>query len=208
MGNDKNWTPKKCGYVSGCKPSHLGPVFNFACSGGTRTRKVVKTRTKLFSTVLMRNDKNCTPKSVGMFRMQNRVFQAQFSTFPAAVVPGPGKLVKIQPKYFSTVLTENDMNCTTNYVGMFRVQNWVIRAQFSTLPYLVGLGPEKVVKIRTNQFSATLTANDKNCTLNCMSMFRLQNRVIRARLSTLSSLGLLWWYPGPEKSSKLDWNIV
>jgi len=37
MGDDKNCTQKKCSYVSGPKPSHLGPVFNFFCSGDART---------------------------------------------------------------------------------------------------------------------------------------------------------------------------
>jgi len=97
-------------------------VFNISCSGGARTQNVAKNRAKHFSTVLRRNDKNSTPKSVGMFRVQNRVLRAQFSTLPAAVVPGLGKVVKIRLKQFSTVLTENDMNITTNYVGMFRVQ--------------------------------------------------------------------------------------
>jgi len=100
----------------------MGPVFNFSCSGGDRTGKVVKTWLKHFLIVLMRNDKNCTPKSVGMFPERNRVFWAQFSTLQAVVVPGPGKVVKTRLKQFSTVLTENDMNITTNYVGMFRVQ--------------------------------------------------------------------------------------
>jgi len=56
-----------------------------------------------------------------MFHVQNPVFRARFSTLPATVVPGHGKVVKIRPKHFSTVLIKNDMNCTTNYVGMFRV---------------------------------------------------------------------------------------
>jgi len=76
------------------------------------------------------------------------------------------------------------MNCTKNYVGMFRVQNWVIQDRFSTLPALVGLAPENVVKIRPKQFSATLATNDKNCTPNNVGMFWAQNRVIWARLST------------------------
>jgi len=98
-----------------------GLCFNFYCSSGPRTQKVVKTRPKHFSTVLTRNDKNCTPKSVGMFWVQNRVFRAQFSTFPATVVPGPAKVAKIRPKHFSTLLIENDIHYTTNYVGMFLV---------------------------------------------------------------------------------------
>jgi len=45
-------------------------------------------------------------KSVGMFRVQNRVIRTQFSTFPAPVVPRPGKIVvKTWPNYFSTLLT-------------------------------------------------------------------------------------------------------
>ena len=122
IGNNKNLTQKKCRYVSGAKPSHLRPVFNFSSSSSARTWKVVKTRPKHFSTVLTRNDKNCTSKSVSMFRVRNRVFRARFLTLPTVVVPGPEKGVKIRPKYFSPVLTKNDMNITTNYVGMFRVQ--------------------------------------------------------------------------------------
>jgi len=182
MGNDKNCTPKNCLYVSGAKPSHLRPVFNFSCSGGAWTRKVVKTWPKHFSTLLTRNEKNCTPKSFGMIRVQNRVFRARFSTSPAAVVPAPRKVVKIWLKHFSTVLTENDMNITTNYVGMFLVANWAIRARFSTLPALVRLGPDRVVKTWPKQLLATLTTNDRNCSPNNVSMFRVQNRVIQARL--------------------------
>jgi len=87
-----------------------------------------------------------------MFRVQNRVIRTRFSTLPAPVVPGPGKVVKIRPKHFSTILTENNKNCATNYVVMFRVQNWVILAWFSALPALVVLGLVKVVKIDENSF--------------------------------------------------------
>ena len=102
MDNDKNCTPKSV-YVSGTNPSHLGYVFNFSCSDSIRTWKVVKTRPKHFSTVLTRNNKNCTRKIVSMFRVQNWVFWASFSTLPALVVPEPGKVVKIRPKQFSTI---------------------------------------------------------------------------------------------------------
>jgi len=98
-----------------------------------------------------------------MFRMQNRVSRARFSTFPTVVVPGPGKVVKIPSKHFSTVLSENDMNCTTNY--------WVCFGCKLSHPGPVfhftsssGLGPEKVVKTQPKQFSATVMTNDKNCT--------------------------------------------
>jgi len=71
---------------------------------------------------MTRNNKDCTPKSVGMFRVRNRVFQTRFSALPAGVVPGLRKVVKIGPKHFSTGLTENDMNITTNYMSIFGVQ--------------------------------------------------------------------------------------
>jgi len=107
----------------------------------------------------------------------------------APVVPVPGKVVKIRPKLFSTVLTGNDKNNTTNCVGMFRVHNRVILARFSTLPAPMVLGPEKVVKIRPKHFSVVLKANDKKCTSNCVLV---QNQVIRPRSSTLPTSGLLW----------------
>ena len=136
-----------------------------------------------------------------MFWVQNRVFRAWFSTLPTTVVPGPGKVVKIRSKHFSIVLTENDMNCTTNYVGMFRVQNWVIWARFSTLAALVRLGhknvvktrpkqfstlpaavkprPRKVVKIRPKFFSTVLSKKHMNCTTNYVGMFRVQTESSR-----------------------------
>jgi len=51
-------------------------------------------------------------------------------------VSGPGKVIKIWLKHFSAVLTGVDKNCTPNTVGMFQMQNGVIRARFSTLPTL------------------------------------------------------------------------
>jgi len=44
-------------------------------------RKVVKIRPKHFFVVLIENDKNCTPKSVGMFRALNRVIWPRFQLF-------------------------------------------------------------------------------------------------------------------------------
>jgi len=64
----------------------------------------------------------------------------------------PGKVVKIQLKRFSTVLTGNDKNCTLNRVGMFRVQNQLIRSRFFTLPALVVLGSEKSSKFDQHIF--------------------------------------------------------
>jgi len=158
--------------------------------------------------VLMGNDNNCTRKSVGMFRALNHFAPGPIFNFACSCVPGLGKVVKIRSKHFSTILTKNNNNCTTNYIGMFRVQNWVVRVWISTLPAPVGLVPEKVVKIRCKQFSATLTTNYKNCTPNSVGMLPVQNWVIRAQLLTEPAPGLLWSYTGMEKSSILDRNIL
>jgi len=119
----------------------------------------------------------------------------------------PGKVFKIQSKYFSTVLMIHDKNCIIKSVGMFRVQNRVIRAWFSTSPAPVVCGPEKVIKSRPKHFSSILTGNDKNCTPNSVTVFRVQNRVIRTKFSTLLAKGLLRWCPASERSSKFYWNI-
>jgi len=50
------------------------------------------------------------------------------------VVSGPEKVIKTRLKHFSVVLMENGKNCTLIIVGMFQVQNGVIRARFSTSP--------------------------------------------------------------------------
>jgi len=102
--------PKHCRYVSGSKRNHSGPVFNFV----------------YFGLIL--------------------------------VVSKPGKVVKIQSKLVSTELTENDKNCTLNIVGMFWVQNGVIRARFSTFlaPSLFRLfsDPKKSSKFDCNFFQS------------------------------------------------------
>jgi len=51
-------------------------------------------------------------------------------------------------------------------------------ASFLTCPALMVLGPEKNVKIRLNYFSTLLTGNDRDCTTNCVGMFRVPNVVI------------------------------
>ena len=114
---------EKFEYISAAKPSHLGPSFNFACPGGSRAWKSRQIRAKHFSVVLMGNDRNCVSNSVGKFWVQNQVKRVPFLTLPTPLVMRPEKVVKIQPKHFSTVLTGNDKNCTTNYVSMFRVPN-------------------------------------------------------------------------------------
>ena len=120
---------------------------------------------------MTRNDNNCTPNSLDMFRVQNRAIRTRFPTLPTPVVFEPEKVVKIWLKYFSVVLTENDNNCRPNNAHMFRVQNWAIGAWFSTLLALVVFGPRKVVKIQQISFSAILTRNDKNCTPNIVVYF-------------------------------------
>jgi len=179
------------------------------------------------------NDKNCTPNSVCMFRVQNHIIR--FSSFPALVLSGPGKVVKIRMKYFSIVLTGNDKNCTPNIVGMFRLQNRVIRAWFSNLPALgqfrwfpdpknsskfdrsilqwywqetIRTTPQTVwecfgSKIWPKYFFAVLMLTKKHCTPNNVGIFRVQNRVIRARFSTLPLLSLFRWCSDPESHQNL-----
>ena len=62
------------------------------------------------------------------------------------------KFCKNLTEIFLVVLAENDKNCTSNSVGMSRVQNWVIRALFPTLLTSVVSGLGKVVKIRPKHF--------------------------------------------------------
>ena len=95
-----------------------------------------------------------------MFWLQNGVIQARFSNFacsrPVPVVTRPEKVIKIRPQHSSDVLTGNNKNCTPNIRGMFRVQNGVIRARFSTSPapclFLWCLDPEKSSKFDWNIF--------------------------------------------------------
>ena len=118
-----------------------------------RPEKVVKIWWKHFSTVLARKDKNCTPKSVGMFQALNRVICSPFLTFPTSVVLRPEKVVKIRLKHFSTFLMGNYKNCTANCEGMFWVPNVVIWAQFFIFDCAGGArGPEKSSKFHQNSF--------------------------------------------------------
>jgi len=86
---------------------------------------------------------------------------------------------------------------------MFRLQNRVIRDQFSTLAALVVPKPEKVVKIQPKHFLVVLAGNDKNCTLKSVGMFWSQNQVIWAPFSTFPAPLV----SEPEKSSKFNRNI-
>jgi len=70
---------------------------------------------------------------------------------------------------------ENDKNYTPNSVGMFWVQNRVIRARFSTLRAPMVPGPGKDVKSRLKHFSTVVTENHKNCTQTVWVCFRCKN---------------------------------
>jgi len=70
--------------------------------------------------------------------------------------------------------------------------------------YCGGVLPGKVVKTKLKQFSTVLKGNDKNCTLNRVGIFQVQNQVIQSRFLTLPVLVILV----SEKSSKFDQNIV
>jgi len=113
-----------------------------------------------------------------MFRALNRVIQNRFSTLPAPVLPGLGTIVKIRPKHFLAVLIGNDKNCILNNIDMFRVQNRVIEARFSTLPAPVIPEPQKGDKIRAQHFFDVIMENDKNCTTISIGMFRALNRSV------------------------------
>jgi len=102
-----------------------------------RPRKVVKIRTKYCSTVLTRNDNDCTQTLWVCFGCKIELSRLDVH-FPCSrhvlVVSGPEKVIKTRLKHFSVVLMENGKNCTLIIVGMFQVQNGVIRARFSTSP--------------------------------------------------------------------------
>jgi len=90
--------PKHCCCVLGAKHSHLGPIFNFVCWSPapvvSRPGKVVKIWLKHSSAALTGNDKNHTPKSVGMFRVQNQVICPNFTLLLHWSFLGPEKSSK------------------------------------------------------------------------------------------------------------------
>jgi len=60
-------------------------------------------------------------------------------------------------------------------------------------------GPGKVIKIQPKHLLTVLTGNDKSCTTNCVSMFRVPNVVIWTPFSTLVAPVV----PGLEKVVKI-----
>jgi len=193
----------------GSKPNHLGPVLNFACSGPTlvvfRVRKVVKIWPKKFSAILTRIDKNCNPNSVIMFRVQNGVIRTRFTTLPAPGLhwwfSGPKKSSKFdrnifQPHWRETIRTAPQLvrvcfGCKTKYS----------EPDFQLCQLDAYSGGVQARKIWPKHFSIVLLGNDRNCTLNNVSIFRVPNWVVRARLWTLAAPGLLCWCSSPEMSS-------
>jgi len=147
-------------YVSGAKLCHTCLVSNFSRPSGTEARKVVKTRSNYFSTILTGNDRNCTTKCVIMFGVPNVVIWVRFQLWLCRLVPGPGKVVKIRPKHFFVVLMRNDKNCTPKSVSLFRALNRLICVPFSTFHCPIVPGPEKVVKISPRPLLSVRIEND------------------------------------------------
>jgi len=202
-GNDKNYT-QTVWICFGCKTEWSMLGFKLWLLLPSGLVQVIKLRPKKISGALTVNNKNCTTNCVGIFWVQNRVIRAQFltlvalvvpgpenviwapfSTFYASVVPGPEKVIKIWHRHFSVVRMRNDKKCVPNSVRIFRVKIWVIRDRFSTFPAPVVTELVKVVKIRLKHFLAVVMGNDKNNAPNIVGMFRVQNRVIQARISPL-----------------------
>jgi len=200
MGNDKNCVQKSVGMFQVQNRVIRARFSTLPASVVPGPQKLVKIWPKHFSIVLTGNDKNFPTNyegiKCGYVSGKNRVIWSRFSTLPISVVPEPKKVVKIRPRHFSAVLMGNDKNCIQKSVGIIRVKNRGIRALFSTLPAPVVPRFGKVVKIRPKHFSAVLMENDKNCVQKSVGMFRVQNRLIRAR-----------WYRVYKNSLKFYWNI-
>jgi len=172
--------PKKCG-MFGALNRVIWPCFQLFllqwCLGPKKSWKFGRDH---FNTYRWEMTRNVSQIGWLCFGCQNRVIRTRFSSLPALVVLGHGKVVKIQPKQIVAVLMGNEKNCTTKSMGMFRALNRFLRARFSTLHASVVLGLDNVVKIRPKDFSAILIGNDKKCVPNNVCMFWVQNRVIRA----------------------------
>jgi len=95
---------KLCGCVSGVKRIHPYPVYNFASFGPVLvvfgSGKIVKIGSKHLSAVMMGNDKNYTPISGGLFRVQNQVIRARFSTLLARGLLGGVRAGKFDRNIF------------------------------------------------------------------------------------------------------------
>jgi len=103
---------------------------------------------------------------------------ALFSSFRTLVVSGPEKVVKIFLLPVLAVRMRNEKNCIPNSVGMFLVSKQSHPRSIFNFAYYGGARAQKVVKIRPKHFSTVLMGSDRNCTTNCMCMFRVPNVVI------------------------------
>jgi len=98
-----------------------------------RPGKVVKIRLKKFSAILMRNDKNYSPNSVGMFWSKTESFGPDFQLcLLQACSRGVWARTcrKIWPKYFSAIMTEIDKNCTQTVMVFFGFKTESSRPDF------------------------------------------------------------------------------
>jgi len=77
----------------------------------------------------MRNDKKCIPNSVGMFRVSKQSQPGPIFNFANYGGARARKIVKIRPKHFSTVLTGNDRNWTTNCICYYSHKNKDLMSQ-------------------------------------------------------------------------------
>jgi len=185
----------------GCITESSWPDFQLCllrwCSG---PKKSLKFDRNIFQSYWRQTIRNA-PQTVFWCKTKSSALDLQLCLLrDCSGLPEPRKVVKIRPKFFSNVLTWNDKNCTPNNVDMFHVENRVIQARFSTLAAPVVPGPGKVIKIRPKHFSVVLMENDKNCTQNSVGMFRVENRIHRARFSNLPTPVVL----APGKVSKIQ----
>ena len=130
--------PKQYGWVLRAKPSHLCSVFRFSCSGTFWAWKIRQDSIEIFYCRIDEERYELHPKHCGYVLGAKRSYPGPVFNFVCSkhvpVVSGHGKVLKTWLKHFLAVMTGNDKNCTPNVVGMFRVQNEVFRARFSTLP--------------------------------------------------------------------------
>jgi len=163
----------------------MGPIFNFSCSGGARTLKVIKIQPKHLSTVLTGNDRNCTPNRMRKFWALNLVIWARFQIF----------LLRLYSYWRETIKIKS--------VGIFRVENRVIQARFSTFPPSVVPRPEKVVKTWLNIFQSYGRETIETRPQTVWTCFGCETQSSGRDFQ-------LWprrWYPDGKKLSKFNRNI-
>ena len=130
IGHDKNCIPKS-GSMFRSLNRVIWPHFQLFllrwCLGPTKSWKLVRDR---FYPYRWETTRNASQIEYIYSGCQNWVIRSRFSTFPAAVGPGSGKVVKIRTKQFLDVPMGNDKICTPKSVPMFQELNWVIWTRF------------------------------------------------------------------------------